>query len=99
MRADDYMELTLVSDTAERGALPQSLICGDREFSRLEYGDELYEATAAYIHSLRKGDQHYPIYLTSLRLSSFQPIESPATVELLTLKRQVEERLNAFEQR
>jgi adenylate cyclase class 1 len=97
VRADDYMELTLVSDTAGRGAIPQSLICGDQEFSRLEYGDELYEATAAHIHSLRRGEQRYPIYLTSLRLSSFQPIESPATVELLRLKRQVEERLNSFD--
>ena len=97
VRADDYMELTLVSDTAERGARTLSLICGDREFSRLEYGDDLYAASADYIHSLRRGDQHYPIYLTSLRLSSFQPIESAATVELLTLKRQVEDRLNAFD--
>jgi adenylate cyclase class 1 len=94
VRADDYMELTLVSDTAERGARTLSLICGDREFSRLEYGDELYAASAEYIHSLRRGDQHYPIYLTSIRLSSFQPIEPPATVELLSVKRQAEDRLN-----
>ncbi len=97
VRADDYMELTLVSDTAERGARTLSLICGDREFSRLEYGEDLYGSTAEYIHSLRRGDQHYPIYLTSLRLSSFQPIEPPTTSELLVLKRQVETRLNAFD--
>ena len=94
VRADDYMELTLVSDTAEATARPVSIICGEREFTHLEYGDDLYQATADYLHSLRKGETRYPIYLTSLRLSSFQPVEPPTTVELLNLKRRVEERLN-----
>ncbi|MGD9164054.1 MAG: class I adenylate cyclase, partial [Chromatiales bacterium] len=95
VRAEDYLELTLVSESAERGARAVSLICGDREFTHLEYGDELYAATAEYIHTLRQGDARYPIYLTSLRLSGFQPIESPTTVELLMLKRRVEDQLNA----
>lgn len=96
VHAEDYMELTLVSDTAERSAIPVSLICEDREFTRLEYGDHLYSATTEYIHSLRRGNQRYPIYLTSLRLSSLQSVEPPTTVELLILKRRVEERLNAL---
>jgi adenylate cyclase class 1 len=96
VRTEDYLELTLVSESAERGTPPVSLICGDREFTHLEYGDELYAATAEYIHTLRRGDEHYPIYLTSLRLSGFQPIESPTTVELLMLKHRVEDQLNAF---
>jgi adenylate cyclase class 1 len=95
VRADDYMELTLVSSDTDSTAQPVSLICGDREFSYLEYGDDLYRETAAYFQSLRKGDEPYPIYLTSLRLSSFQPTETPTTVEFLALKRRVEERLNA----
>ncbi len=95
VRADDYMELTLVSSDSDSTAQPVSLICGEREFSYLEYGDDLYRETAAYIQSLRKGNEPYPIYLTSLRLSSFQPTETPTTVELLALKRRVEERLNA----
>ncbi len=96
VRADDYMDLTLVSDSDDRAARPLALICGDREFTQLEYGQDLYAATAEYIHSLRRGDQRYPIYLTSLRLSGFQPIEPPTTVELLNQKRKVESRLNAF---
>jgi adenylate cyclase class 1 len=96
VRAEDYMELTLISESAELDARPVSLICGDREFTHLEYGDELYGTTADYIHSLRRSNEHYPIYLTSLRLSSCQPVEPPTTVELLMLKRQVEERLNVF---
>lgn len=96
VRAEDYMELTLVSDTADASARPVSIICGEREFTYLEYGDELYGVTAEYLHSLRQGGERYPIYLTSLRLSGFQPIEPPTTVELLILKRRVEERLNRY---
>jgi adenylate cyclase class 1 len=95
VRAEDYLELTLVSESAEQDARPVSLICGNQEFTHLEYGNELYAATAEYIHTLRRGDEHYPIYLTSLRLSSFQPIASPTTVEMLMLKRRIEDRLNA----
>jgi adenylate cyclase, class 1 len=94
LRAEDYMELTLVSNGADAAAPPISLICGDREFTSLEYGDDLYGATSEYIHSLRQGDAHYPIYLTSLRLGGFQPMEPITTVEMLNLKRRVEERLN-----
>ncbi|MEJ2592994.1 MAG: hypothetical protein P8178_16675, partial [Candidatus Thiodiazotropha sp.] len=96
LRADDYMELTLVSDGADAAAAPVSLICGDREFTYLEYGNDLYGATAEYLHSLRQGDARYPIYLTSLRLGGFQPIEPPTTVEMLNLKRRVEEKLNRY---
>ncbi|MCU7921180.1 MAG: class I adenylate cyclase [Candidatus Thiodiazotropha sp. (ex Dulcina madagascariensis)] len=95
MSADDYMELTLVSDSAEADARPVSLICGEREFTRLEYSGDLYSTTADYIHSFRQGDVKYPIYLTSIRLSGIHTLQGLATVDLLSLKKRVEMRLNA----
>jgi adenylate cyclase class 1 len=91
---DDYLELTLVSDGLGPGARPLSLICGEREFSRLEYSDDLYSATADYIHGVRKGDEKYPIYITSARLSGFQTESQLSTVALLNIKKHAEERLN-----
>jgi adenylate cyclase class 1 len=91
---DDYLELTLVSDGLGPDARPLSLICGEREFSRLEYSDDLYSATAEYIHSVRKGDEKYPIYITSVRLSGFQIESQLSTVTLLNIKKHAEERLN-----
>ncbi|MBA1443544.1 MAG: class I adenylate cyclase [Gammaproteobacteria bacterium] len=93
-RPDDYMELSLVTDSLDATARPHSLICGDQEFSRLEYGEEIYTATAIHLQGLREGNQRYPIYLTSLRLAGMQTIEQPRTVELLQLKKRVEQRLN-----
>ncbi|MCU7892254.1 MAG: class I adenylate cyclase, partial [Candidatus Thiodiazotropha sp. (ex Ustalcina ferruginea)] len=94
MDTDDYMELTLVSNGVEPNARPLSLICGEKEFTQLEYSDELYSATAEYIHGIRKGDVKYPIYLTSIRLSGFQSVSQLSTVELLNIKKHVEQRLN-----
>ncbi|MEN8166612.1 MAG: class I adenylate cyclase [Pseudomonadota bacterium] len=93
-RPDDYMELTLVTDRLDASAHPLALICGEREFSRFEYGDKICQATASYLQSLRQGNQSYPIYLTSLRFSGLQLMETPSTVELLKLKKWVEQRLN-----
>ncbi|MEN8178517.1 MAG: class I adenylate cyclase [Pseudomonadota bacterium] len=95
-RPDDYMELTLVTDRLDPTAHTLSLICGDRDFNQVEYGDEIYQATASYLQSLREGNESYPIYLTSLRFSGLQIIDPPRTVELLNLKKRVEERLNRF---
>jgi adenylate cyclase class 1 len=91
---DDYLELTMVSDCSLTRKEPESLICGDREFTRLEYGDDLYAATVDHLHSIRKSDERYPIYLTSMRLGGLQTIQTLSTVDLLNMKKYVEARLN-----
>jgi adenylate cyclase class 1 len=91
---DDYIELILVSDGIGYDARPLSLICGEREFSRLEYSNELYSVVADYIHGLRSNDDKYPIYLTSIRFSGYQTDSHLSTVGLLNIKKHVEERLN-----
>ncbi|MES9852983.1 MAG: class I adenylate cyclase [Candidatus Thiodiazotropha sp. L084R] len=92
--SDDYMEVVLVSDSAESDAKLVSVICGEREFTQMEYGRELYSAVAEYINSFRKGDAKYPVYLTSVRLSGIQTPQVLETVNLLNLKKRVELRLN-----
>ncbi len=92
---DDYLELTMVSDCSLTRKEPESLICGDREFSRLEYGEDLYAATEEYIRSIRDSDETYPIYLTSMRLVGITTVQSLSTVDLLNIKKHVEGRLNA----
>jgi adenylate cyclase class 1 len=94
MYGDDYLELTMISDSSLTRKEPVSLICGDREFTRLEYGDDLYAATIDYIHGIRRSDEHYPIYLTSMRLSGLNRVQTLSTVDLLNMKKYVEVRLN-----
>ncbi|MEW8079194.1 MAG: hypothetical protein AB2822_14055, partial [Candidatus Thiodiazotropha endolucinida] len=92
---DDYLELTMIGDCSMTRREPVSLICGDKEFTRLEYGADLYAATFEYIHGIRNSDERYPIYLTSIRLSGMKPIQTLSTVDLLNMKKHVEERLNS----
>ncbi|MEJ2611473.1 MAG: class I adenylate cyclase [Candidatus Thiodiazotropha sp.] len=92
--ADDYMEVTLVTDSTASDAKLVSLMCGEREFTQLEYSDGLYSAAANYIHSFRKGAVKYPIYITSIRLSGFQTQQSLETTYLLNLKKRIEAQLN-----
>jgi adenylate cyclase class 1 len=92
--SDDYMEVVLVADGTDVNARLVSLICGEREFTHMEYGDALYSVVAEYINSLRKGDSQYPIYMTSIRLSGLQILPTLETVNLLNLKKRVEERIN-----
>ena len=95
-RHDDYLELTLVIDRFEPDAQPLSLIWGDREFSWLEYGEDIYTVTAQHLCAQREGNEDYPIYLTSLSYSGLPLLQSPATVILLELKKRIEQRLNRF---
>jgi adenylate cyclase class 1 len=44
------------------------IFCGDQEFTVQEYGDQLIPAVAHYIRSLRRGTDHYPVYLTDIHL-------------------------------
>jgi adenylate cyclase class 1 len=96
LRPDDYMELSLIIDRFEADAQPLALICGDREFSWLEYGQDIYAATASYLYTHRAGNKDYPIYLTSLSCSGLPIQQSPATVILLELKKRIEQRLNQW---
>lgn len=93
--SDDYMEVVMVTESAESDARLVSLICGEREFTQLEYSNELYSVAANYIHSFRKGEVKYPIYLTSIRLSGINTQQTLETVNLLNLKKRVERRLNS----
>ena len=94
LRPDDYLELTLITDRLDFSAQPLALVCGDREFSRLEYGDELYQAVVQHLLALRAGNADYPIYLTSLRFTGLQILQPPSTVTLLELKKRIESHLN-----
>ncbi|AKH21066.1 class I adenylate cyclase [Sedimenticola thiotaurini] len=91
---DSYMELRLVSEGLDLNQAPHLLICGEREFSSLEYGDTLYSTVAQHLLEQRIGHKAYPIYLTSLELSGIGSEEDATTIQFLKFKKRLEERLN-----
>ncbi len=95
---DDYLELVLVAESDGEQVRVLSLLCGGREYSVLELGERLFDAVVGRVLANRKGGD-YPIYLTSVELIQRRYGVPPSGVELLTLKRRVEQRLNLALQR
>ncbi|HQU14521.1 MAG: hypothetical protein B7Z66_02645 [Chromatiales bacterium 21-64-14] len=72
--------------------------CDHREFSSLQYGDEVYQEFTRHILQRRQGGERYPIYITDIDLpratlgSDTQGVLQ--TIHFLNYKKQIEERLN-----
>lgn len=75
-----------------------TVYCNDKEFSSLEYGENIFEEVANHILSLRTGKDDYPIYITDIDLpDSTLEVESNGAVQTLhylNYKKRIEEQLN-----
>ena len=92
-QAEDYTELRLIADPPSHRSSVFTLICGNQEFSSLLLGDELYQHAARHIEQLRRDRKHYPIYLTSIEFTQYNEVAALSTVEILNMKRRIEQRL------
>lgn len=76
-----------------------TIYCDDREFSTMEFGQELFNHVAQYILSKRRSGERYPIYITDLDLphSMFDGHAGNGqvqTIHYLNYKRRIEKQLN-----
>jgi hypothetical protein len=90
---DDRLEVRLTAENAATGVRTLSVICGGRELNALTLGDRIYRAAAEEVLRHRDGGS-YPIYLTQVELVADRYGVAPSGVAMLTLKQQVERRLN-----
>lgn len=72
-----------------------SLYCNHREFSELEYGDNLFSCVARHILAQRNEAVRYPCYITDLDLSALLGDRQPSVVHYLRYKASLEEALNS----
>lgn len=74
-----------------------SILCGDFEFSELEYGESVYEAAAKHILGQRRSGDAYPCYLSDLDLSHCldSDLALSETAHYLIFKLQIERRINS----
>ena len=91
---DEYLDLRLITESLDLQQSPFLLVCNEREFSSLEFGDDIILEVARYILSRRKGGGRYPVYLTGIELSAGLSQQEWSTMELLTIKKQLEKRLS-----
>ena len=90
----NYLELRLLSDSADLAKGHYSLVCRNKEFSAVEYGEQLYAAVAEQVQAWRRGNKNYPLYLTGVELSGVTTNRSNSTIEMLHLKKRLEAKLN-----
>lgn len=97
----NQLQFINVCAVAEPGAQEQlsfTLYCDGREFSALEYGEELFPAVARYIVEHRQRGETYPCYITDLDLSLCRDLIAPQTgvqlIHYLHIKSEVEQQLN-----
>ena len=73
-----------------------TLYCGEQEFSSIEHGDQLFNAVAEYILSIRSSGDDYPIHVTDIDLSEEIISSSPVplqTIHYMKYKMQIEDKL------
>jgi adenylate cyclase, class 1 len=93
-----FINVCAVAEPGLQEQLSFTLYCDGREFSALEYGDELFPAVARYIVAHRQQGETYPCYITDLDLSLCRDLIAPQTgvqlIHYLHIKNDVEQRLN-----
>lgn len=94
----DYLSVQVMGAQSGHDATVYSLFCQGREFSSLEYGDDVFIHVARYILEHRRHEQRYPIYITDADVSrTLLGAEGGAglqTVHYLNYKKAIEQRLN-----
>jgi len=80
------------------GRTAYSIFCNEREFSSMDSGQDLFSQVAAHILQLRRGGEHYPIYITDIDVPpavlGADALEQLQTIHFLNYKQKIEERLN-----
>ncbi|GGY83429.1 adenylate cyclase [Cellvibrio zantedeschiae] len=93
-----FINVCAVAEPHETEGLSFTLYCDGKEFSALQFGDELFTEVAKYIVAGRKHGETYPCYITDLDLSLCRDIIAPQTgvqlIHYLHIKNDIELKLN-----
>ena len=93
-----FINVCAVAEPNQYEKLSFTLYCDGKEFSALEFGDDLFTVVARYIIACRKNGETYPCYITDLDLSLCRELIAPQTgvqlIHYLHIKNEIEQKLN-----
>ena len=93
-----FINVCAVAEPNANDQLSFTLYCDGKEFSALEFGDDLFKVVAEYIVACRKNGETYPCYITDVDLSLCRELIAPQTgvqlIHYLHIKNDIEQRLN-----
>ncbi|WP_409298892.1 class I adenylate cyclase [Pseudomonas sp. KCJK8993] len=94
-----FYDVQAIIGKAAPGQVQVSLYCNQREFSELEYGDQLFSAVVREIVEQRREPERYRCYITDLDLSGLLGDGQSSSILYLRYKASLERALNeALEQ-
>ncbi|HEY4732315.1 MAG TPA: class I adenylate cyclase [Gammaproteobacteria bacterium] len=95
----NFFNIQVIGDFIDDGKAMFSIYCDEKEFTSLEYGEQVYDEVARHVLERRKSGLHYPIYITDIDLPRTllgnDTADHVQTIHFLNYKRNIEERLNA----
>ncbi|MFQ5642802.1 MAG: class I adenylate cyclase [Thiogranum sp.] len=93
-----YMDVQIIGDLEDKRHGSFSIFCGKREFSVLEFGNDLFGKVAEHITRKRRSGSSYPIYISDIDVSPTMLVNgSPdgvQSVHFLNYKKRIESLLN-----
>jgi adenylate cyclase class 1 len=92
----NYFDIQVIGDINNIKNDSFYLYCDGKEFSNLEFGNNVLHVAVSYILGKRKQSERYPIYITDIDSNKSQPHNNKRiqTVQLLNQKKIIENRLN-----
>jgi len=94
-----FINIFAIAEPVNNMRLRFTIFCEGKEFSELQYGDNLYAEVARYILSYRQSGETYPCYITDLDLSLCRDFVAPHTgiqlIHYLQIKDELEQKLNS----
>ena len=93
-----FLDVQVIGDLDDNRNGSLSIFCGNREFSALEYGENLFHEVARYITERRSSGNHYPIYITDIDVSptmlNSDGLDGVQSIHFLNYKKRIESLLN-----
>ena len=93
-----FLDVQVIGDLDDNRNGTLSIFCGNREFSALEYGENLFHEVACHITERRSSGNHYPIYITDIDVSpamlDSDGLDGVQSIHFLNYKKRIESLLN-----
>lgn len=94
----DYLSIQVITEEATDRNTRYTVYCRDREFSSLQFGNDLFREVARFIVEQRYSGERYPIYITDIDISGMgydhEGELQRQTIHYLNYKKIFEEQLN-----
>jgi adenylate cyclase, class 1 len=94
----EYLNIRITGQEGGNNRVSYSLYCNEKEFSSMNYGDQVFKMAAEYIFELRRNKIAYPIRITDIDVPpSILGVANPEqmqTIHYLKYKQKIEKRLN-----